>query len=75
MDQAPHFFVCRSLHRSVNPMHTITLGFMDEAFIKFMIDMRAPDEGVEADGAATTSDAPRTVPPDLTLLPFKEYST
>lgn len=72
-DQAPYFFLCRSLHRCVNPMHTITLGAMDEVFIKFMINLRSLNEDTEETETVTTSDAPRKIPPDLTLLPLKEY--
>lgn len=76
MDQAPHFFLCRSLHKSINPCHTITLGAMDEIFVKFLINLLNPNNE-ETDEEATTvatSDAPRKLPPDFTLLPFKEYS-
>lgn len=31
-------------------------------------------EGTEDETTVTTSDAPRKIPADLTLLPFKEYS-
>lgn len=74
-DEAPYFGLCRSLHNSVNPMHTITLGTADDQFIKFMINLRTFKGDIEDEETMTmtTSDAPRAIPSNLTLLPFKEY--
>lgn len=49
---------------------------MDEVFIKFLINLLNPNNEATDEEATTvaTSDAPRKLPPDFTLLPFKEYS-
>lgn len=69
-DVPPQFMLSKAHFKEVNPIHTITLGGSSDAFVKFLIDARLSEDDI-----TINSDKPKNIPPEMTLLSFKEYSS
>ncbi|KAJ3643741.1 hypothetical protein Zmor_026433 [Zophobas morio] len=67
-DTAPQFFLTCSVYREVSPKYLITVGKQSEEYVKYLIDMSVSND------ATSTVDTLRSVPPNMFLLSFKEYS-
>lgn len=68
-DPPPHYPVTRSLYKEVNPLHIITIGGIADNYVKFLSDIHLSEEDL-----TISSDAIRSIPPDLSLLFYKDYS-
>lgn len=66
-DTEPEFLVTKTVIREVNPRYIITIGNSLQPFVKCIIDNLKESE------ITINSDQPRTVPPNMSLLTFKEY--
>ncbi|KAK4882098.1 hypothetical protein RN001_005417 [Aquatica leii] len=75
VDSTPEFEVTRSLHREVDPTHTITIGKVNNVFVKCLINIIAHEDDDERDSNATESIHSRPVPSNLSLLHLKEFSS
>ncbi|KAG5894164.1 hypothetical protein JTB14_001860 [Gonioctena quinquepunctata] len=67
-DTSPHYFVTTALFREIEPKFVLSFGSTNDAFIKVLIELLT--DGYDT----TTSDSIRSLPPNLFLVPHKEYS-
>lgn len=70
VDFSPEFGVTRSLFREVNPLHVVTMGSQCHPFVKCLINLISSEDDESTVNLVQTM----TLPPNLSLLPFKEYS-
>lgn len=63
----PEFIVTKCLLNEVNPRYVISIGNTCQPFIKCLIDNITKEE------TTVNSDDVIKVPPNLSLLPYKEY--
>lgn len=70
LDPKPQYIMTRNLLRQINFKQILTMGTPCDPFVKFIIDLVA-----KIDETTVDSDEIRQVPPNLSLLPFKEYCT
>ncbi|EFA10321.2 mutS protein homolog 5 isoform X2 [Tribolium castaneum] len=69
LDLAPLFYMTCAIYREVAPKFVITVGNMNEEYVKHVIDVVT-----SVSEETTTTDTVRTLPPNMFLLRCKEYS-
>lgn len=67
VDMAPQFCFTQLLFSEVMPKYVITMGSTSDMFVRALINLRTDDE-------STNSNEKKSLPSDMALLDFKEYS-
>lgn len=71
-DLPPEYVVLRSLYREINPNYIITMGSLSDLFTKCLITLINGED--TNDTSLMDSVQTKTLPSNLFLLPYKEYS-